>query len=384
MLPGSPFLRLAPWAHPKQLETPCLYDARNDDLYEVNDEGFRFLRQCDGSRRTADLAPDPEFLGTCREEGLLEELGEPAPRALAPDAAAPTPSLRYLELQLTSRCNLACAHCCLGPSGTEDLPLPSALSALQQLEEMQGLRVFLTGGEPLLHPSFWELHERLDGFALRTVLLTNGHLVTPGVARRLRVHEVQVSLDGLEAGHDLLRGAGSYAKARSGLLALRDAGMPVSVATMVHRGNLGAFEAMAQDFEELGVREWGVDVPCRAGRWVSRDDLAVTPGEAAPCLGYAFGGSYHGQGSRDGCGLHLATVAPGGQVLRCGFFPEEPLGSLQEGLRAAWGRRKAWRLEGSRCAGCDVFGECGGGCRFRAGGEADPDPVLCAAYGVEP
>jgi MoaA/NifB/PqqE/SkfB family radical SAM enzyme len=34
------------------------------------------------------------------------------------------PSLRYLELQVTWRCNLACAHCYLGPARGVDLPVP--------------------------------------------------------------------------------------------------------------------------------------------------------------------------------------------------------------------------------------------------------------------
>lgn len=377
-----PFLRLSPWAHPKRLEAPSLYDSRTDDLYELDDAGFALLRRCDGSRTLKELAPDPDFLATCLGDGLLELAEAPVPRRLPPDAPAPRPSLRYLELQLTRRCNLACRHCCLGPAESADLPLDGALSALAQLEEAQGLRALLTGGEPLLYPWFWDLDERLPDLALRLVLLTNGTLLTPPVARRLHVHEVQVSLDGLEDAHDRLRGPGTYRRARAALEALAEAGVPASVATMVHRANLGDFDALARELEDLGVREWGIDVPCAAGNWSASPEGAVSPEEAAPCLAHAFGGSYHGGGSRSGCGEHLAAVTPDGTVLRCGFFPNEPLGSVAEGLRAAWGRRRPWDLGGSRCAACEAFDECGGGCRYRAGAAAAPDPFLCAAYGV--
>lgn len=379
-----PYLRLSRSAHPKRLETPCLYDASTDDLYELNEEAYAFLRRCDGTRTVVDLGPDAEFLAFCTEEGLLQLSDVPAPRALPPDAPAPTPSLRYLELQLTSRCNLRCAHCCLGAPSTTDLPLPSALDALRQLEEIQGLRALLTGGEPLLYPWFWELNEHLPALALRTALLTNGTLITPDAARRLRVDEVQVSLDGLEAAHDRLRGPGSHRRARAALEALAAAGVAVSVATMVHRANLGDFDAMARELEALGVREWGIDVPCVAGSWSGDAEWAVTPEEAAPCLAHAFGGSHHGAAGRAGCGEHLATLTPEGTLLRCGFFPEAPLGHLASGLRTAWSRRAAWPLEGSRCAACEAFPECGGGCRYRAGGGAGPDRVMCAVYEVEP
>jgi MoaA/NifB/PqqE/SkfB family radical SAM enzyme len=66
----------------------------------------------------------------------------------------------------------------------------------------------LSGGEPLAWPQLWELNERLGEFALRIVLLTNATLLTRELAERLAVQEVQVSLDGLERGHDSLRGAG--------------------------------------------------------------------------------------------------------------------------------------------------------------------------------
>lgn len=375
------FLRLAPGVFPKWLEEPHLYDSRSDELYELSGEAYSLLLRCDGTQTAGELRPESEFLASCLGDGLLELSREPKPVRLPPSLAAPVPSLRYLELQLTSRCNLACAHCCLGPASSDDLPLEQALSALRQLEAAQGLRVLLTGGEPLLHPGFWELNERLPDHALRFVLLTNGTLLTPEAARRLRVHEVQVSLDGLEPGHDVLRGAGSYRRARQGLLVARDAGLAVSVATMVHRGNTGDFAAMARDLEALGVREWGIDVPCRAGRWAGQADLEVSPAEAAHCLAFAFGGSYHGEGSGEGCGSHLATVTPRGEVLRCGFFPDEPLGTLEEGLETAWARRRPWDLSGSACAGCEALAECGGGCRYRAGGASAPDPVMCAAFG---
>jgi radical SAM protein with 4Fe4S-binding SPASM domain len=378
----SSYLRLAEGVHPKRLEQPCLYDARTDDLYELNDEGYAFLVRCDGTRTALELAPEPEFLETCLQNELLERRKAPTSRRLAPDRPAPDPSLRYLEIQLTGRCNLSCAHCCLGPPSNDELSLDRALDALGQFEALQGLRVLLTGGEALLHSRFLDLNDRLGDYALRFVLLTNGTLLTAKTAQRLRVQEVQVSLDGSERGHDLLRGEGSYRKARAGLLAAREAGVAVSVATMVHRGNLGQFEEMARDFETLDVREWGIDVPCVAGRWVGRDDLAVTPEEAAPRMAHAFGGSYHGKGSDTGCGLHLATVTPRGEILRCGFYPESPLGALEEGLDVAWSRRRPWDLSGTRCAGCDAFCDCGGGCRYRAGSPDAPDLVMCAAHGI--
>ena len=68
------YLALGEGVFLKRLETPCAYNARTDDLYEVSPEALEFLRLCDGSRRVGELAPDGDFLSFCLEEGVLETL----------------------------------------------------------------------------------------------------------------------------------------------------------------------------------------------------------------------------------------------------------------------------------------------------------------------
>ena len=109
------------------------------------------------------------------------------------------PSLRYLELMLTESCNLRCRHCYLGEAGEQELPLAAVVQTLTEFQEMQGLRVLLSGGEPLLYSRWQELNERLPEFELRLVLLSNGLLLTDALIQGLNVHEVQLSLDGLES-----------------------------------------------------------------------------------------------------------------------------------------------------------------------------------------
>jgi MoaA/NifB/PqqE/SkfB family radical SAM enzyme len=125
---------------------------------------------------------------------------------------SPVPSLRYLELQITDRCNLRCHHCYIGDGLSQDLSVKNIEEILEEFEEMQGLRLLLSGGEPLLHPNFWEINERLKDYAFRSVLLSNGILITRDVARRLRVREVQISLDGMKEGHESIRGTGTFTK----------------------------------------------------------------------------------------------------------------------------------------------------------------------------
>jgi radical SAM protein with 4Fe4S-binding SPASM domain len=380
--PGS-YLALSPSCHLKWLETPCLFDAASDDLYELSADAAEFLMRCHGGERVPAGGDGRDFARTLVNAGLASWSATPAVRPLD-GAFAPRPSLRYLELLLTDRCNLSCRHCYLGDGGGTDLPTREALSAAAQLAEMSGLRLLLSGGEPLLHPGFWEVNEALPDLPLRTVLLTNGTLIDPEVARRLMVREAQVSIDGLKDGHEALRGAGSFDAAWRGIDALLDVGIPVAVATMIHRGNLREFEGLSDLLDSRGIAEWTVDVPCAAGRLARGDLLAVTPEEAGPLLALSRGGGLHASEGGHACGAHLAAVLPDGRVAKCGFYADESVGSLREGLRACWGRIPRPLLADLRCD-CPELASCRGGCRYRAalaGDAAGPDPYQCEARGI--
>ncbi len=374
----------------RNLETPALYDTVRDELYELSPDAFAFLAACAAGEPAASApgaADAASLVATLLSERLAAITPDP-PSPRPPVAPSPRPSLRYLELLLTDRCNLRCRHCYLGDPTARDLPFELALSALGQFAELQGLRLLLSGGEPLLYPRWWELNERLRDLPLRPVLLTNGVLVTGDVARRLRVREAQVSLDGMREGHDALRGPGSFDAARAGIAALAEAGIPVSVATMVHARNLAEFDDLARLVEELEAAEWNLDVPCRQGRLAEEPSFTVAPEVAGRYLReYGFGGGPHGSAAGHSCGAHLAAVLPDGRVAKCGFFPDLAAGSLrEESLAALWLRVPRWPLADLRCH-CPQLDECRGGCRFRARTEGDilgPDPFQCQARGVVP
>lgn len=383
LVPQKTYGILHPYCALKHLETPCLYNVRADDLYELDSDGFEFLKACIRGRPLSELAPHKDFMETCLSEGLMS-LGPEPNQHSAPVRPSPIPSLRYLELQLTNRCNLACKHCYLGEPGKTDLPLSSALSVLKEFEEMQGLRVLFSGGEPMLYPDLKALCRALTGFRLRKVLLTNGTLISEkNYPDWSCFDEIQFSLDGLKKAHERLRGKGTFERTMRALEMAGDKGIPVSVATMVHRYNLEDFESMSQQLEALGVVEWNIDVPCSAGRLTQHETFCVPPEVGAPYLAYATGGSRHGGDEPFACGHHLCTVTPGGRVLKCGFYDSRPLGSLEEGLETSWKRANHLPLNELECGPCEHLAYCKGGCRFRAGSPLGRDPVMCAFYGAE-
>jgi radical SAM protein with 4Fe4S-binding SPASM domain len=294
------------------------------------------------------------------------------------------PSLRYLELQITDRCNLQCRHCYIGESVHQDLSWKQIQRVFEEFEEIQGLRLLLSGGEPLLHPQFWEINEILREYAFRSVLLSNGTPITKGVAKKLRVHEVQISLDGMKEGHESLRGKGTFEKATVAIDYLQEANIRVSVATMIHQKNLSEFDSLASLLQSKHIEEWNVDIPCVEGRLKTNRDFWVAPSEAGPFLSYGYGGGFHGSTINSTCGVHLCAIMSDGGICKCGLFRQEPVGSIEEDLRSCWARIPQIALKALTCR-CPVLEECRGGCRYRAKTQGDlfqPDLFQCYARGV--
>lgn len=374
----------------KRLETPCVYHLEKDELYELDEEAFVFLQQC--SQAEGMQVSAGELVDFCLEEGLLLSASPGAVRRPVVEPS-PEPSLRYLELLITDRCNLRCRHCYVGPGKqVRELPLQRILQALDEFERMQGLRVMISGGEPLLHREFSALNDALQHYAFRRVLFTNGadmgERILEGLSLRLlNVHEIQFSIDGLQQGHDYLRGAGTYERTMAALQRAQAAGYEVSVSTMVHRGNLGEFDAMGALFEGLGVRDWTVDIPSVAGNLRGDATLVPPPETAGQYLRYGFGEGLHGGGSGHACGYHLMAVLPDGALAKCGFYGNQAVGNLSTGdgaLRNAWGKIPRPALEDLQCRECADLQACRGGCRYRGGRDEDfisKDLYKCVFYG---
>ncbi len=367
----------------KLLERPSIYNMSSDELYELDEPAFELLKRCADQDGWEDDGCSREFIRYAVEEGILSDRKAVGRRPHVRQSYAP--SLRYLELQVTTRCNLRCRHCYIEEGRSEELSFKDVAGILKEFEEMQGLRLLITGGEPLLYSQFDSLNDFLPGISVRKVLFTNGILLTRERVESLRVDEVQISIDGLESGHDALRGNGTFAKTVSAVEAVRSAGMDVSVSTMVHSGNLGEFDGMEALFRSLGVKDWTVDVPCVTGRLKDNLLFSVEPEVAGKYLNYGFGGGLH-EGERGfGCGLHLASVLAGGQVTKCAFYETASVGDIEEGLDACWKRIMPVQLEALECD-CDVKEICRGGCRYRAellGNPLGRDLYRCAAYEQE-
>ncbi|HVA67219.1 MAG TPA: radical SAM protein [Elusimicrobiota bacterium] len=153
--------------------------------------------------------------------------------AAASDLQAPL----YVAWQITNECNLACLHCIEesgpGKAFKDELTKEQVFSVLDQIKQREVPYVSFSGGEPMVHPHFFEMAEYLAGSGVGLKIETNGHFMTPENARRLRdlgVKAVQVSVDGASpATFNKMRVRGRLESALSGIRNLREAGVPIEI-----------------------------------------------------------------------------------------------------------------------------------------------------------
>jgi MoaA/NifB/PqqE/SkfB family radical SAM enzyme len=159
-----------------------------------------------------------------------------------------------LTIEVSTRCNSSCRHCFARAGRDRDHELDEA-AVLGILEEgiSAGYRDFhITGGEPFMWNGLDSVLEKAPLMGYRSVFInTNGTLLTPEICRRLagcktRV-AISVSIQGNEDLHDSIRGEGSWARARGGLAAALDAGVPATVFTSTGRSLLPELPLYARE-----------------------------------------------------------------------------------------------------------------------------------------
>lgn len=184
---------------------------------------------------------------------------------------------------MTRRCNLHCLHC---TTDSENLCYPGELNrgeAVQMLDDLAAFKIpalLLSGGEPLMHPNFFELAQYAKMRDIRLTLSTNGTLITQDMAKRiaaLGLTTVGISFDGLYGVNDRFRGMDrAFRKALGGLNRLKELGQRVGLRFTLTRRNIrslpGIFEIVEREkIDRVCFYHW---VYAGLGRHLVEDDLS--------------------------------------------------------------------------------------------------------------
>ena len=105
-----------------------------------------------------------------------------------------------MYIMITSRCNMLCEHCCgdYGPEG-EDMDMETFKAALNFAESYGFENIAIGGGEPTVHPQFWEMLGLAVLWGVDVWLATNGKRKKDALrlakAAEKRIVAVDLSLD---------------------------------------------------------------------------------------------------------------------------------------------------------------------------------------------
>ena len=116
--------------------------------------------------------------------------------------------------EVTNRCNMNCKHCLYftpnDKSKSTDISTESAFQIIHQMQNDGSIdEVWLSGGEPLMRVDLFSIINKITECGMKPSLSTNGYLVDPCLAKKLRVSGVgyaHLSIDGINSEiHDKFR-----------------------------------------------------------------------------------------------------------------------------------------------------------------------------------
>lgn len=210
------------------------------------------------------------------------------------------PELKSLFLEMTIQCNEHCRHCgsnCEPVKGENTLTDQEILQSIIRLKsdlESNGKKLpFLniTGGEPLLRPGMIELMKTIHMLGYHWGMTSNGTMITPEVARKLKaagMYSIGLSLDGTKETHDWFRCTpGGYEKAIAAVRNCIDAGInSVMVTTVVHKKNIHELDALYDIIKETGCKLWRIINVDPIGRALGNEEILLSKEELQMMVKY--------------------------------------------------------------------------------------------------
>lgn len=307
--------------------------------------------------------------------------------------------LNYILWESTLRCNLNCIHCgsdCKKDSSIKDMPVDDFFNALEQLKPIidpNKTMIALTGGEILVRKDLEIIGNRLYNSGFPWGIVTNGMLLDEKKLNSLMeagLRSVTVSLDGLEASHNWLRGnPKSFEKAFSAIkLLTKTHGLKYDVVTCANQKNFEELEKLRNLLIATGIKDWRIFTVFPIGRAKDEKSLQLNSKDFAKLFEFikqtrlegkirlnygceGFLGNYEGE-VRDHfffcrAGINIASVLADGSISACPNLRSNFIqGNIyKDNFAEVWQnkysmfRDRSWTKKGI-CHDCDFFNYCEG------------------------
>ncbi|MCU7835574.1 MAG: heme d1 biosynthesis radical SAM protein NirJ [gamma proteobacterium symbiont of Taylorina sp.] len=174
---------------------------------------------------------------------------------------------------LIRRCNLTCKHCY---SISADTHFKGELSTAEVYTVMDDLKAFgvpvliLSGGEPLLRDDIFEISQHAKEMGFYVGLSTNGTLITEDNIKQIAdmdYNYVGISIDGIEATHDIFRRKeGAYKESIKGIRLCKAHGIKVGLRFTLTQDNADELPDLLTLMEVEGVDKFYLSHLNYAGR----------------------------------------------------------------------------------------------------------------------
>lgn len=267
--------------------------------------------------------------------------------------------LKYVFLELTSRCNMNCKHCgsdCNGDIGKEELTTQQWCEFINKLAQAYNdfrVKIHITGGEPLLRKDFAEIAFALHESGFEWGITTNGLLLNDDlrieVLHSMGMKTISLSIDGVAETHDALRGIpGAFELTMLTLKKLISFGKykSVQVTTAVNKKNITELPDLYDMFRGIGLRDWRIASVDPIGRAENATDLLLDVGDYEKLFAFItrirrenslniqYGCSHYVPNSfkfdlrdmpyRCGAGEFIASVLSNGDIYSCVDIERRP------------------------------------------------------------
>lgn len=160
----------------------------------------------------------------------------------------------FISLAVTARCNLRCSFC-FGRYYEKDTPDLSQENVCGLIDHLAGrgmAYINFSGGEPLMREDIGAIIRCALGHGIFTSLTTNGILIDRYLDVLALLDFVCVSVDGDEASHDRVRGAGTHKIIMDNIRRLRQRNVPVQVTCLLNRYNAKSMRWLFESGRDLG------------------------------------------------------------------------------------------------------------------------------------
>ena len=252
-----------------------------------------------------------------------------------------------LFFELTSKCNLKCAHCYGSFSSLEqqELNYLDIISILEKSKEHGTYQIDFTGGEPLMYRDIDKLLEYcyLNGFLVRiftNLTLFNDNFLN--IFKKYGIKEIVTSVDSCHAEcHNQFRGVPkSFEKTIDAIKTLKDNNIPITINSMVGQHNKEHIEEMIGFIDSLNVKSV-LDVIIPEGR---AEDLDNSIQESAKIIKDIYENHYNiidkdAISVSCGIGNRFVYIKSNGNVYPCPSMTNDNdiLGTIEDfNIRQIW------------------------------------------------